>query len=69
MSFDSSPERLGISLVLLLVAVLFFFWTRRRLQSTTAGRLQLVVACVTGLIYGLFRVWVGCGLVTPPLYK
>lgn len=68
MTFDSSPERFGISLVLVLVAALFLFWTRRRVQSTTTGRLQLVVACVTGLAYGLFRVWVGCGLVTP-LYK
>ncbi len=69
MSSDFSSERVALSLLLLLVTSLALFWTRSRVQIPTEGRLQLAVACVTGLAYGLFRVWVGCGLVMPPVFK
>lgn len=69
MSFGFSPQRIWLSLFLLLVTALFLFWMRHRVHIPAEGRIQLAVACVTGLVYGLFRVWVGCGLVTPPLYK
>ena len=69
MRFTFPPEPIALSVCLLLVTALALFWTRSRVQIPTEGRLQLAVACVPGLAYGLFRVWVGCGLVMPPVFK
>jgi len=59
---DIFSQRVVLSLLLVLAAPAIWFWSRRKLLTTEDGRLPLFTACVAGLAYGLFRVWVGCGL-------